>query len=97
VFEVAAPAVATITLRRTEDWPVGPTAPDVPKCPVGDDWLKTSEVWFPGWPMDLDLDAGIYDLEVRVSGMEPRIAAVRLPRNHTTRLGAHPWVLGRPS
>lgn len=78
VFEVAAPAVATITLVRTEDWPLGPERPSEPQWPVGDDWLREPEPWHPGWPFDVQLEAGIYDIEARVSGLEPTVAAVRL-------------------
>lgn len=78
IMVVTPPATATITLRRDEDIQVTDPFPEVPSWPIGDDLFDPPEPWPPGIPQDTWLDPGTYDIEVRVPGVSPTEAAVRI-------------------
>jgi hypothetical protein len=78
VLVVTWPATATISLRRTEDLPVGDPIPNRPSWPIGDELFDAPEAWFPNVPLETWLDAGIYDIGVHVPGVAPTTAAVRI-------------------
>jgi hypothetical protein len=65
---VTPPATATISLRRDEDVKVTDPFPEVPSWPIGDDMFDPPEPWLTGIPQDTWLDAGTYDIEIRVAG-----------------------------
>jgi hypothetical protein len=78
VFVATPPATATITRHHTEDIEVGDPIPAAPHWPIGDDWFDPPEAPMTDWPTEVDLESGIYDIEITVPGTSPTTAAVGL-------------------
>ena len=78
VFVTTPPATATITHHHTEDVQVSDPIPVEPPWPIGDDWFDPPEVPLTDWPIEIELEAGLYDIEIHVPGTAPIRAAVGL-------------------